>query len=108
MSLMKNHVFDRTAFEAWASPRRDAVEKNAKARLTPYDANQATLVEAMAYAVTGGGKRIRALLVYAAGELTGAHDSVLTDVATACQSSGDYFNKAIEHFSQYGFSRIQK
>ena len=28
----------------------------------------------------------------------------LTDVATACQSSGDYFNKAIEHFSQYGFS----
>jgi hypothetical protein len=28
--------------------------------------------------------------------------------ATACQSSGDYFNKAIEHFSQYGFSRIQK
>ena len=32
----------------------------------------------------------------------------LTDVATACQSSGDYFNKAIEHFSQYGFSRIQK
>lgn len=85
MSLMKNHVFDRTAFEAWASPRRDAVEKNAKARLTPYDANQATLVEAMAYAVTGGGKRIRALLVYAAGELTGAHDSVLTDVATAVE-----------------------
>lgn len=32
----------------------------------------------------------------------------LTDVATASQSSGDYFNKAIEHFSQYGFSRIQK
>ena len=31
----------------------------------------------------------------------------LTDVATACQSSGDYFNKAIEHFSQYGFSRIR-
>lgn len=32
----------------------------------------------------------------------------LADVATVCQSSGDYFNKAIEHFSQYGFSRIQK
>ena len=25
----------------------------------------------------------------------------LTDVATACQSSGDYFNKAIEHFQEY-------
>lgn len=32
----------------------------------------------------------------------------LADVAMVCQSSGDYFNKAIEHFSQYGFSRIQK
>ena len=32
----------------------------------------------------------------------------LTDVATACQRLGDYLNKAIEHFSQYGFSRIQK
>lgn len=32
----------------------------------------------------------------------------LAETATACQSSGDYFNKAIEHFSQYGFTRIQK
>lgn len=32
----------------------------------------------------------------------------LADIAKACQNSGDYFNKAIEHFSQYGFTRIQK
>lgn len=85
MSLLKNHVFDRAAFEAWAAPRRDAVETNAKTRLIPHDATQSTLVDAMAYAVTGGGKRIRALLVFAAGELTGAHDAVLTDVATAVE-----------------------
>ena len=32
----------------------------------------------------------------------------LSDIAKVCQSSGDYFNKAIEHFSKYGFTRIQK
>lgn len=85
MSLTKNHAFDADAFDTWAAPRRAAVENFARSVLKTHDPNTATLVDAMAYAVTGGGKRIRALLTYAAGELTGAPENALTTVATAVE-----------------------
>jgi farnesyl diphosphate synthase len=45
----------------------------------------ATLHEAMRYATMGGGKRIRALLCHAAGELVGADASLLDGVACAIE-----------------------
>lgn len=45
---------------------------------------------AMRYAVCGGGKRIRALLAYAAGELTGADSASLDQVAVAVESLHAY------------------
>lgn len=32
----------------------------------------------------------------------------LAEVAEGCTNSNDFFNKAIQHFENYGFSRIQK
>ena len=43
------------------------------------------LVEAMRYAVLGGGKRVRPLLVYAAGEVSGAAPEVLDGAACAVE-----------------------
>ena len=43
------------------------------------------LTEAMRYAVLGGGKRIRARLVYAAGRLAGASDETLDHAAAAVE-----------------------
>ena len=85
MSLIENHVFDGAAFEAWASPLRASVEANSKTVLQTTDSTLETLVGAMAYAVTGGGKRIRALLAYAAGDLLGAQRSALDGVAAAVE-----------------------
>ena len=45
----------------------------------------ARLHEAMRYATLGGGKRIRPLLVFAAGELTGAEPGALEVVACAVE-----------------------
>ena len=44
-----------------------------------------SLAEAMRYAVLGGGKRIRARLVYATGRLVGAAESVLDRPAAAVE-----------------------
>lgn len=45
----------------------------------------ATLHEAMRYATLGGGKRLRALLCHAAGELTGADPELLDGAASAVE-----------------------
>jgi farnesyl diphosphate synthase len=85
MKSISEHVFDRATFEAWAAPLRDALEEDAAKVLRTDDARYATLVAAMNYAVTGGGKRIRALLSYAAGALTGGVASDLRRVALALE-----------------------
>jgi len=59
-------------FQSWASSRQDRIEKVLEvvlpeARLTP-----GRLHAAMRYAVLGAGKRVRPLLAFAAGELSGA------------------------------------
>ncbi|HTS23058.1 MAG TPA: farnesyl diphosphate synthase [Casimicrobiaceae bacterium] len=70
------------AFPVWSGERARRVESVID-RLLPAAAEPPrSLHEAMRYAVLGGGKRIRALLAYAAGELTGA-DPALVDHAAA-------------------------
>ncbi len=86
MSLNQEEFsFDAKRFNAWASPLREDVETHAKKVLTPASKETEKLVEAMSYAVTGGGKRIRALLSYAAGELTGAKKEDADLVALALE-----------------------
>ena len=60
------------AFATWSADRRARVER-ALDRALPGRADATRrLAEAMRYATLGGGKRMRALLAYAAGELAGA------------------------------------
>ena len=59
-------------FEQWMRATLDRVETALEHTLPGTDIAPARLHEAMRYAVLGGGKRVRPLLVHAAGELTGA------------------------------------
>ena len=52
--------------------RQDRAEKTLNALLPAPEVAPARLHAAMRYAVLGGGKRIRPLLAYGAGELSGA------------------------------------
>ena len=53
--------------------------------LAPSNEIPPRLTEAMRYAVLGGGKRVRARLVYAAGRLAGASDDTLDQAAAAVE-----------------------
>lgn len=55
-------------FEGWVRERISRVEQVMDNWLAPVDSEPTALHEAMRYAVLGGGKRVRALLVYAAGQ----------------------------------------
>ena len=76
--------------QAWMHACAAHVEEALAARL-PGPSGQAPglapdrLHEAMRYAVLGGGKRVRPLLVYAAGELVGADARVLDGAACAVE-----------------------
>ncbi|WP_250514569.1 farnesyl diphosphate synthase [Caballeronia sp. INDeC2] len=59
-------------FEQWMRATLDRVETALEHYLPRTEIAPARLHEAMRYAVLGGGKRVRPLLVHAAGELTGA------------------------------------
>ena len=60
-------------FSAWASEHQERIEDVLADALPTPDGPAARLHEAMRYAVLGGGKRMRPLLTYAAGELVGAN-----------------------------------
>ncbi|MFA5521882.1 MAG: polyprenyl synthetase family protein [Castellaniella sp.] len=62
-------AYDAQVFAAWLDERVDRVEGVLAHHLPRAAVVPAHLHEAMRYAVLGGGKRIRASLVYAAGEL---------------------------------------
>lgn len=86
---------DDLIFEAWADARRahfetyaEGVFKGVTARVT--DPALLKLWEAMRYAVLCGGKRVRALLVYAAGHLTQASCAALDAAALAVESVHAY------------------
>lgn len=72
-------------FPAWVQRHADRAEAALAQTLPAADAHPAKLHEAMRYAVLGGGKRIRPLLVYAAGELVGAPAAALDCAACAVE-----------------------
>jgi farnesyl diphosphate synthase len=72
-------------FAQWAAARCDQVEQALAACLPSPSTTPARLHEAMRYAVLDGGKRVRPLLVYAAGELTGASSAALDAAACALE-----------------------
>jgi farnesyl diphosphate synthase len=70
------------AFPVWCGERQRRIE-HVLDRALPAEAADATeLCRAMRHAALGGGKRIRPLLAYAAGEATGA-DPAIVDAAAA-------------------------
>ena len=72
-------------FEEWMRAVLARVE-TALERYLPAPATEpARLHEAMRYAVLGGGKRVRPLLVHAAGELTGARPEALEAASAALE-----------------------
>ncbi|HUH95070.1 MAG TPA: farnesyl diphosphate synthase [Casimicrobiaceae bacterium] len=73
------------AFPVWCSERARRVENVIDRLLPPAAESPARLHEAMRYAVLGGGKRVRALLAYAAGEVANADPAVVDHVAASVE-----------------------
>lgn len=74
------------SLEDWQHSRRQHIEAVLDTRLTPTSETRAErLLEAMRYATLGGGKRLRALLVYATGEAFGGKESQLDPAAAAVE-----------------------
>jgi len=73
------------AFAVWAQERQRRIEEVLDRRLAGRDGEPARLAEAMRYAVLGGGKRMRPLLAYAAGELVEADPAVVDGPAAAVE-----------------------
>jgi len=75
----------RTDFGAWMQARQQDVEAVLQAVLPAAGVSPSRLHEAMRYAVLGGGKRVRPLLAYAAGEAAGADAAHVSRVAAAVE-----------------------
>jgi farnesyl diphosphate synthase len=73
------------AFAVWTEERQRRIEDVLERALPPADMLPAGLHEAMRYAVLGGGKRIRPLLAYAAGEFAGADPDLVDFPAAAVE-----------------------
>ena len=69
----------------WSEERARRIESVIDRFLPPANEPPQRLHEAMRYAVLGGGKRVRAQLAYAAGELTGAEISIVDHAAAAVE-----------------------
>jgi farnesyl diphosphate synthase len=72
-------------FDEWMRAVLVRVEKALERYLPEASTEPARLHEAMRYAVLGGGKRVRPLLVHAAGELTGARPEALEAASAALE-----------------------
>jgi farnesyl diphosphate synthase len=72
-------------FEEWMRAVLARVEAALERYLPETATEPARLHEAMRYAVLGGGKRVRPLLVHAAGELTGARPEALEAASAALE-----------------------
>lgn len=73
-------------FQAWVADRQVHFETVLEECLPDSAAVPRRLHEAMRYAAIGGGKRVRPLLAYAAGELVGADAAALDRVAAAVET----------------------
>ena len=75
----------RPDFAGWMRAIQQRTERALGAFLPPVDLEPARLHAAMRYAVLGGGKRVRPLLAFAAGELTDAPPAAVERVAVAIE-----------------------
>ncbi|MDP3636645.1 MAG: farnesyl diphosphate synthase [Azonexus sp.] len=75
----------QTSFTEWMAATQGRVEAALIQHLPGNDCIPARLHEAMRYATLGGGKRVRPLLVFAAGELSNAAPEKLEIVACAVE-----------------------
>ena len=73
------------AFPVWTGERQRRIEDVLEHALPRADTLPAGLHEAMRYAVLGGGKRIRPLLAYAAGEFAEADPDLVDAPAAAVE-----------------------
>ena len=71
-------------FETWAHERARHFEWFAESTMPQPGREPKRLTGAMRYAVLGGGKRIRPLLCYAAGQVTGADPKLLVELIIGC------------------------
>jgi farnesyl diphosphate synthase len=72
-------------FAGWMRIRQERVERVLEALLPPGALSPTRLHEAMRYAVLGGGKRVRPLLAFAAGELASADPQRVERAAAAVE-----------------------
>ena len=72
-------------FEAWSREVAGRMEATLSDMLPDPRVAPARLHEAMRYSTLGGGKRVRAMLVFAAGEVTGAPEERLRIAASAVE-----------------------
>jgi farnesyl diphosphate synthase len=76
---------DDLDWAVWSRERQQRIEHVLDAALPLVAGPAATLTEAMRYAVLGGGKRVRPLLAYAAGEFAHGDVAVVDAVAAAVE-----------------------
>lgn len=72
-------------FQSWTTSCQGRIETFLESRLPATDCVPERLHKAMRYSVLGGGKRVRPLLSFAAGELAGADVERVTVVAAAVE-----------------------
>jgi len=76
---------DDLQWPVWSRERQRRIEHVLERTLPPIEGPAARLAEAMRYATLGGGKRVRALLAYAAGEFAGADADAVDAPAAAVE-----------------------
>lgn len=75
----------QTEFTHWASEQQQHIEQVLASRLAKTSTQPTRLHDAMRYAVLGGGKRVRPLLVYATGAICNATPAALDAAAAAVE-----------------------
>jgi farnesyl diphosphate synthase len=78
------------AWPVWSRERAQRVEGALEGALSAADESPQSLHAAMRYAALGGGKRVRALLAYASGELAGADAGLVDHAAVAVELTHAY------------------
>lgn len=78
------------AFQHWMQDRQESVETALRHHLSTTGSSTGRLHDAMRYAVLGGGKRVRPLLVFAAGSLFAAPATALSHAAAAVEMLHTY------------------
>jgi farnesyl diphosphate synthase len=83
--MVPDHETARQPWQLWSGEHQARIEDMLAQVLPAVDTAPSTLRLAMRYAVLGGGKRVRPLLAYAAGEVVGADPFVVDGAAAAVE-----------------------